>query len=37
VAMEAILMGDTRKPPKSWLEQFTIGEVIPQYKAVFGI
>ena len=36
-AMEAILMGDIRKPPKSWLEQFTIGAVIPQYKAVFGI
>jgi glycosyltransferase involved in cell wall biosynthesis len=36
-AMEAILMGDTRKPPKGWLEQFTISEVIPQYKAVFGI
>jgi glycosyltransferase involved in cell wall biosynthesis len=36
-AMEAILMGDIRKPPKSWLEQFTIDAVIPQYKAVFDI
>jgi glycosyltransferase involved in cell wall biosynthesis len=36
-AMEAILMADIRKPPKSWLEQFTIGAIIPQYKAVFGI
>lgn len=36
-AMEAILMGDIRKPPKSWMEQFTIGAVIPQYKAVFDI
>lgn len=35
--MESILMGDMRKPPKSWLEQFTIGAVIPQYKSVFGI
>ena len=35
--MESILMGDIRKPPKSWLEQFTIGAVIPQYKSVFGI
>lgn len=36
-AMETTLMGDIRKPPQSWLEQFTIGAVIPQYKAVFGI
>ena len=36
-AMEAILTGDIRKPPKEWLDQFTIGAVIPQYKAVFDI
>ncbi|MCI0555205.1 MAG: glycosyltransferase [Anaerolineae bacterium] len=36
-AMEAVLIGNIRKPPKNWLEQFTIGAVIPQYKAVFGI
>ena len=36
-AMEAILTGDIRKPPKGWLDQFTIGAVIPQYKAVFDI
>ncbi|HKY54945.1 MAG TPA: glycosyltransferase, partial [Anaerolineales bacterium] len=36
-AMEATLRGDIRKPPRSWLEQFTIDTVIPQYKAVFGI
>ena len=36
-AMEAILTGDIRKAPKDWLDQFTIGAVIPQYKAVFDI
>ena len=36
-AMEATLIGDIRQPPKDWLEKFTIGAVIPQYKAVFGI
>jgi glycosyltransferase involved in cell wall biosynthesis len=36
-AMEAILMADIRKPPKSWLAQFTLGAVIPPYKAVFDI
>ena len=36
-AMEAILTGDIRKPPQSWLEQYTLASVIPQYIAVFGI
>jgi len=36
-AMEVILRGNIRKSPQSWLEQFTIDAVIPQYKAVFGI
>ena len=35
--MEAILNGDISKPPQSWLDQFTIPVVIPQYKAIFGI
>ncbi len=36
-AIEAVLQGNIRKPPKDWLEQFTTGSVIPQYKAVLGI
>jgi glycosyltransferase involved in cell wall biosynthesis len=36
-AMEMTLMGKIRKPPKDWLEQFTVRAVIPQYKAVFGL
>jgi glycosyltransferase involved in cell wall biosynthesis len=36
-AIEAVLTGDTRKPPKSWLEQYKIDSVIPQYKAVFDV
>jgi len=36
-AIEAVLRGDLRKPPKSWLEQYKIDTVIPQYKAIFGI
>jgi hypothetical protein len=36
-AIKANIMGDVRKPPQSWLEQYTISSVIPQYKAVFGI
>jgi len=36
-AIGAVLQGNIRKPPKSWLEQYTIDSVIPQYKAVFGI
>ena len=36
-SMEATLMGNMRMPPQSWLEQFTIGAIIPQYKAVFDI
>jgi glycosyltransferase involved in cell wall biosynthesis len=36
-AMDAILRGDVRRPPQSWLEQFTTAAVIPQYRAVFGI
>ena len=36
-AMEATLLGDVRKPPQGWLDQFTLQVVIPQYKAVFGI
>ena len=34
-AIEAVLTGNIRKPPEGWLEQFTIGAVVPQYKAVF--
>jgi len=36
-AMQATLMGDISKPPKSWLEQFTIDAVIPQYKEILDI
>jgi len=36
-AIVAVLEGDVRKPPASWLEQYKIESVIPQYKAVFGI
>lgn len=36
-AMEAVLKGNIRKPPKGWLDQFTASAVIPQYEAVFGI
>jgi glycosyltransferase involved in cell wall biosynthesis len=35
--IEAVLQGNIRKPPKDWLDQFTIGMVLPQYKAVLGI
>lgn len=35
-AMEAVLRGDIRQPPKSWLDQFTLRAVIPQYEAVLG-
>jgi glycosyltransferase involved in cell wall biosynthesis len=36
-AIEEVLKGRFRKPPKAWLDQFTLGEVIPQYEMVFGI
>lgn len=36
-AMDAVLRGKIRKPPTGWLDQFTVGAVIPQYEAVFGI
>jgi len=36
-AIVAVLEGDIRTPPASWLEQYKIESVIPQYKAVFGI
>lgn len=36
-AMEAVLMGNIRKPPPSWLDQFTIHAVIPEYETVFGM
>jgi glycosyltransferase involved in cell wall biosynthesis len=37
LAIEEVLKGNIRKPPASWLEQYTINAVLPQYKAVFGI
>jgi len=36
-AIESVLSGDVRHPPKSWLEQYQIDFVIPQYKAALGI
>lgn len=36
-AMEAVLRGNSRKPPKDWLNQFTVKAVIPQYESVFGM
>ena len=36
-AIESVLSGDLRRPPKSWLDQYQIDSVIPQYKAVLGI
>jgi glycosyltransferase involved in cell wall biosynthesis len=36
-AMQAVLNGNSRKPPHHWLEQYTLGVVIPQYEAVLGI
>ena len=36
-AIESVLMGNIRKPPREWLDQFTLGAIIPQYKAVFGV
>ena len=36
-AIESVLSGDVRHPPKSWLEQYRIDFVIPQYKAALGI
>jgi len=35
-AMEAALRGDILQPPKSWLDQFSLHDVIPQYEAVLG-
>lgn len=36
-AIESVLSGDVRYPPKSWLEQYKIDSVIPQYKDLLGI
>ena len=36
-AIESVLSGDVRRPPKSWLEQYHIDSVIPQYKDLLGI
>jgi glycosyltransferase involved in cell wall biosynthesis len=36
-AIESVLGGDVRHPPKSWLEQYHIDSVIPQYKDLLGI
>ncbi len=36
-AIELVLGGDVRHPPKSWLEQYHIDSVIPQYKDLLGI
>ena len=36
-AIESVLAGDVRHPPKSWLEQYHIDSVIPQYKDLLGI
>src|SRR5258706_929702 len=36
-AIETVLAGNIQKPPKSWLEQYKIDSVIPQYKAVLDI
>lgn len=36
-AIGEVLQGNIRKPAQDWLDQFTIGSVIPQYKAVLGI
>ena len=36
-AIESVLSGDVRHPPKSWLEQYQIDSVIPQYKVTLGI
>jgi glycosyltransferase involved in cell wall biosynthesis len=36
-AMGTVLRGNTRKPPKGWLDQFTVEAVIPHYESVFGI
>jgi len=33
-AMEAVLMGDIRKPPKAWLEQYQLDVVTRQYETV---
>lgn len=35
-AMEAVLHGEVRKPPKHWLDQFTLAAVIPHYEAVLA-
>ena len=36
-AIASVLGGDVRHPPKSWLEQYHIDSVIPQYKDLLGI
>ena len=36
-AIESVLRGDGRHPPKSWLEQYQSDSVIPQYKDLLGI
>ena len=36
-AIASVLGGDVRHPPKSWLEQYHVDSVIPQYKDLLGI
>ena len=36
-AMEAVLKGDIKKPPKSWLEQYQLDVVTQQYESVLGV
>jgi len=36
-AIRSVLSGDVRLPPKSWLKQYQIDSVIPQYKDLLGI
>ena len=36
-AIESVLVGNIRKPPKEWLDQFTLKAIIPQYESVLGV
>lgn len=36
-AIESVLSGDVRHPPGSWLEQYHVDSVNPQYKGLLGI
>jgi len=36
-AIDLILDGDSRKPPKSWLEQYKVDTVLQQYRKVLDI